>query len=101
MDLDDSFVNSLKIEGYDISCVQCNAQNQSFPKGKHLMLYYASQCIPPSPIDARDVHVAKKMLITYLPTIPVVSELSQKIGAFRFSEGNKHFCGEQSRRSCI
>jgi len=34
MDLDDSFVNSLRIEGYDISCVKCNAEAQEIPKGK-------------------------------------------------------------------
>ena len=33
MDLDDSFVNSLQIEGYDISCVWHNSQAQSIPRG--------------------------------------------------------------------
>ena len=33
MDLDDSFVNSLQVEGYDISCMWHNSQAQSIPRG--------------------------------------------------------------------
>jgi len=42
MDLDDSFVNSLKIEDYDISCVCLNSQAQRIPRGTvmvHLSLF--------------------------------------------------------------
>ena len=34
MDLDDSFVNSLKIEGYDISCVWHSSEAQRIPRGQ-------------------------------------------------------------------
>ena len=42
MDLDDWLVNSLKIEGYDISCVWLNSQAQGIPRGTvmvHLSLF--------------------------------------------------------------
>ena len=35
MDLDDSFVNSLKVEGYDTSCVWHSSQAQRIPRGKN------------------------------------------------------------------
>ena len=34
MDLDDSFLTSLRPEGYDISCVQSGAHDQRIPKGR-------------------------------------------------------------------
>ena len=33
MDLDDEVVTSLRVEGYDISCVQSGVQNQRIPTG--------------------------------------------------------------------
>ena len=33
MDLDDEVVTSLRVEGYDISCIQSGVQNQRIPTG--------------------------------------------------------------------
>jgi len=48
MDLDDSFVNSLKIEDYDISCVCLNSQAQRIPRAIEVLpqwLISAMKCL--------------------------------------------------------
>ena len=70
MDLDDSFVNSLQIEGYDISCVWHNSQSERIPRGTvgvylSLFLMFPLWFLPLSTLAIWYCNVTPLLLIIY------------------------------------